>query len=156
MIEKLPFTEIHTGREDMVDLVEYRPVAPYEMQHKINELVDIINALVEENNIHERQIDKLQMKAEDRMIGCTTLDIPKSYKQKTDLADKYGHDLAEAIEDCGDLFKPVHKAVEFANIKLQHKLEVAIDALDCIVNGNCHMRNTAKRALDQIKRIDNE
>ena len=45
MIEKLPFTEIHTGSEDMVDRVELRPVAPYEMQHKINELVDAVNEL---------------------------------------------------------------------------------------------------------------
>lgn len=47
MIEKLPFTEIHTGGENMVDLVEYRPVAPYEMQHKINELIDTVNRLEE-------------------------------------------------------------------------------------------------------------
>lgn len=31
---------------------------------KINELIDVVNALVEENNIHEKQIDELQMKLE--------------------------------------------------------------------------------------------
>ena len=46
MIEKLPFTEIHTGGKDMVDLVEFRPVAPYEMQHKINELCDAVNEIM--------------------------------------------------------------------------------------------------------------
>lgn len=30
--------------------------------NKINELCDVVNALVEENNIHEKQIDELQMK----------------------------------------------------------------------------------------------
>lgn len=45
MIEKLPFTEIHSGGEDMVDRVEFRPVSSYEMQHKINELVDAVNDL---------------------------------------------------------------------------------------------------------------
>ena len=29
---------------------------------KLNDLVDAVNALVEENNIHEKQIDELQMK----------------------------------------------------------------------------------------------
>lgn len=29
---------------------------------KVNELIDVVNALVEENNIHEKQIDELQMK----------------------------------------------------------------------------------------------
>ena len=59
MIEKLPFTEIHTGGEDMVDLVEFRPVAPYEMQHKINELCDVVNE-------QQKQIDKM---------SCAILDL---------------------------------------------------------------------------------
>lgn len=29
---------------------------------KINELVDVVNALIKENNIHEKQVDELQMK----------------------------------------------------------------------------------------------
>ena len=80
MIEKLPFTEIHTGGEDMVDRVESRPVATYEMQHKINEVIDVVNAIQKEReaerfeiqewigileavrksvNIHEKEIDEL-------------------------------------------------------------------------------------------------
>lgn len=49
-------------------------------------------------NVHEKQIDELQMKiepekcktpaenAQDRMIGCTTLDIPESYKTEPKVA----------------------------------------------------------------------
>lgn len=33
---------------------------------KFNEIIDVVNALVEENNIHEKQIDKLQMKQDDK------------------------------------------------------------------------------------------
>lgn len=40
--------------------------------NKINELVDIVNALVEENNIHERQIDKLQIKTD---VAKTTYNV---------------------------------------------------------------------------------
>lgn len=45
MIEKLPFAQIHSGGEDMVDRVKLQPVDAYEMQHKINELVDVVNEL---------------------------------------------------------------------------------------------------------------
>lgn len=41
---------------------------------KINELIDVVNALVQENNIHEKQIDELQMKQDDRMIGSVSFD----------------------------------------------------------------------------------
>ena len=36
----------------------------WDVVKKINELVDYVNALIESNNIHEKQIDKLQMKLE--------------------------------------------------------------------------------------------
>ena len=31
---------------------------------KLNELIDVVNTLIKENNTHEQQIDKLQMKIE--------------------------------------------------------------------------------------------
>lgn len=31
-----------------------------DLKYKVNELVDVVNALVESNNVHERQIEKLQ------------------------------------------------------------------------------------------------
>ena len=39
-----------------------------ELFKKLNELMDIVNALIEENNVHERQIDELQMKVKDQQI----------------------------------------------------------------------------------------
>lgn len=59
MIEKLPFAEIHSGGEDMVDRVEFKPVSSCETQHKINELVDAVNEL-------QKQIDKM---------SCAILDL---------------------------------------------------------------------------------
>lgn len=40
---------------------------------KINELADVVNALIKENNIHEMQIDELQMKLEPEK--CEPQDI---------------------------------------------------------------------------------
>ena len=34
------------------------------VQEKVNELIAVVNALIEENNIHEKQIDELQMRVE--------------------------------------------------------------------------------------------
>lgn len=42
-------------------------------REKINELVDAVNEL-------QKQIVEANKKIADRMIGCTTLDIPESYK----------------------------------------------------------------------------
>lgn len=69
--------------------VVYGEIQPdyQEMTEKINELVDIINELQESQNTYWTDIaelkKELQIRAEnmqDRMIGCTTLDIPESYK----------------------------------------------------------------------------
>lgn len=40
---------------------------------KINELVNYINALIESNNIHEKQIDELQMKLEPEKCAVNEL-----------------------------------------------------------------------------------
>lgn len=68
----------------------------YKVQEKINELIDIVNALVEENNIHEEQIDELQMKLEpekcetpaERMIGSIFFDKIEG-KMNPEPADKF-------------------------------------------------------------------
>ena len=62
MIKKLEKHIIGENAPGTVSLM----VAPTAEQQvdKINELVDKINALVESNNIHEKQIDELQMKVE--------------------------------------------------------------------------------------------
>ena len=40
---------------------------------KQNEFVDVVNALIESNNIHEKQIDKLQMKLEPEKCAVNEL-----------------------------------------------------------------------------------
>lgn len=55
---------------------------------KINEVIDIVNALVEENNIHEEQIDELQMKVEpEKCKPETSVSIDEALKmgKKVDL-----------------------------------------------------------------------
>ena len=43
------------------------------LMDKINELVNYVNALIESNNIHEKQIDKLQMKLEPEKCAVNEL-----------------------------------------------------------------------------------
>ena len=64
MIEKLEKHIIGENTPGTVSLM----VAPTAEQQvdKINELVDAVNALIEENNIHEKQVDELQMKLEPK------------------------------------------------------------------------------------------
>ena len=82
MIEKLPFETKQTEYEGQI-LTAKTHTNPYDMQVKINELVDVVNAIQKEReaerfeiqewiaileavresvNIHEKQIDELQMK----------------------------------------------------------------------------------------------
>ena len=42
-------------------------------REKINELVDYVNALIESNNIHEKQIDEIQMKLEPEKCAVNEL-----------------------------------------------------------------------------------
>ena len=41
--------------------------------YKINQIVDYVNALIESNNTHEKQIDKLQMKLEPEKCAVNEL-----------------------------------------------------------------------------------
>lgn len=82
MIEKLPF-ETTLGEYEGKKFDIKSPTSPFDMQVKINELVDFVNnldgligltnnavqALAEENNIHEKQIDELQMKLEPESVN---------------------------------------------------------------------------------------
>jgi len=47
--------------EKLAECFEY---SNHVLTHKINQLVDAVNALIKENNTHEKQIDELQMKLE--------------------------------------------------------------------------------------------
>ena len=62
MIEKLDLNKRHSF--GTLDWLEHwnEPSGAKLIENKINELIDIVNALIEENNIHEKQIDELQMK----------------------------------------------------------------------------------------------
>lgn len=87
MIKKLGPTEIRKecGAFDNI-IIERELASEKEVQEKINELVDAVNkletmakntntvlkSLVEENNVHEEQIDELQMKLEPEK--CETPD----------------------------------------------------------------------------------
>lgn len=45
----------------------------WDVVKKINEIVNYVNALIESNNIHEKQIDKLQMKLEPEKCAVNEL-----------------------------------------------------------------------------------
>ena len=45
----------------------------WDVVKKINQIVDYVNALIESNNIHEKQIDKLQMKLEPEKCAVNEL-----------------------------------------------------------------------------------
>lgn len=55
--------KVEVGYKDSFKIKDWQDVART-VENKINELVDVVNALIESNNIHEKQIDKLQMKLE--------------------------------------------------------------------------------------------
>ena len=45
----------------------------HDFMYKINQIVDYVNALIESNNTHEKQIDKLQMKLEPEKCAVNEL-----------------------------------------------------------------------------------
>jgi hypothetical protein len=102
---------------------------PFELQ-RMPVIQDKVNEIIDWINRHEHKTraENVQPAPETRPVNVSEL----AYLQKEN------SDLKDEVE------------------LLQKKLDIAIDALDCIVNGNCHMRNTAKRALDQIKGGNNE
>ena len=67
-IEKL---ERHIEMDN--DSAKSCPPSGEEFMYKINQIVDYVNALIESNNIHEKQIDKLQMKLEPEKCAVNEL-----------------------------------------------------------------------------------
>ena len=55
--------KVEVGYKDSFKIKDWQDVART-VENKINEIVDYVNALIESNNVHEKQIDKLQMKLE--------------------------------------------------------------------------------------------
>lgn len=78
-IQKLSEYEI-TSRDGSFINVECNTKIINTLVRKINELVDSVNALVESNNIHEKQIDELQMKVEPEK--CKTPVDPYAEQRK--------------------------------------------------------------------------
>lgn len=61
-----------------------------ECLEKLNELIDVINALVEENNIHEKQIDELQMKIEPEKRETPAENVqPDAESRPENVQDKF-------------------------------------------------------------------
>lgn len=128
MIEKLPFETKQTEYEGKI-LTAKTHTNPYDMQVKINELVDAVNALVKENNIHEKQIDELQMKMEpkkcepventqDENPRCPFCGEELSYAQEID----GGFDILTC--DCP------HGIWLFGNDKMWYNLEKTTEKLE--------------------------
>jgi hypothetical protein len=59
-----------TGKIEKLETTEKQR---FVMLNKINELVEYVNALIESNNIHEKQIDELQMKIEPEKCAVNEL-----------------------------------------------------------------------------------
>ena len=73
-----------TGKIEKLDIIKdtrnvinkdgiVHTVANFTTVEKINELVNYVNALIESNNIHEKQIDELQMKLEPEKCAVNEL-----------------------------------------------------------------------------------
>ena len=64
--------KVEVGYKDSFKIKDWQDVART-VENKINELVDVVNALIESNNVHEKQIDKLQMKLEPEKCAVNEL-----------------------------------------------------------------------------------
>lgn len=64
--------KLEVGYKDSFKIKDWQDVART-VENKINEIVDYVNALIESNNIHEKQIDELQMKLEPEKCAVNEL-----------------------------------------------------------------------------------
>ena len=88
---------------------EFAGVKEPTLVKKINEIIGVVNALTEENNIHERQIDELQMKIDpnktrvykEELIGCVVeyKDSYGNYKYGLLTSIKKDHDKYPYVLD---------------------------------------------------------
>lgn len=119
-----------------------------EIQTTVNQLVDAVNkletmakntntvlkSLVQENNIHERQIDKLQIKIEPEKCETPT----KNVQDEIDKAKREGRVIFPNPADIATaLTKSLRMDKEFAEaecVRLQNELERTRKALDVAVD----------------------
>lgn len=163
MIEKIPFeTEkiTHNGKTMEIDT----HASPYDLQHKINELVDAVNELQKQYNnvcvwVGEQKLKTPAENVQDRMIGCTTLDIPESYKndQLTLATLDYSKKLEKENSDLKDELERTRKE----NEDKQAVLNCVVDMLKTLnqkytlIMGKDVIKETV-RLLEQNKGGDNE
>lgn len=120
-----------------------------------NALVDAVNALVYE---HDKDSDWYDGRTraenvQDRMIGCTTLDIPKSYKnnQLTLATLDYSKKLEKENSDLKDELERTRKALDIALCSLQ---DIAESNGDFIIGASTPLdeHEYADMMLKEIKR----
>lgn len=151
MIEKFKTPSVEV--RDIHDTLHH--VAAGDMFGKINELVDAVNdldgligltnnavqALAKENNIHEKQIDELQIKIEPEKCEIHAENVLKETFVSIDEALKMG--------------KQEHK-IRSTNKRLREALDTAIMALKYIADGNLGFTpaiDLADKTLERINEI---
>jgi septal ring factor EnvC (AmiA/AmiB activator) len=113
---------------------------------KINELVDAVNKLQAQVAILEEHAHPTA--TTDRMIGCTMLDIPKSYKN--DQLTLATLDYSKKLQKENTELKDEIDRLETELKRTRKALDVAVDALKRIADAPIGYCMFAEEALDQI------
>lgn len=111
MIERIPdLIQTQTGEYNgtTFDIIPKETFAM--VCRKVNEVIDYIN---HQNHEYESIYDAVN----DRMIGCTTLDIPKSYKTRPENVRPDAEGRPVNVQD--ELYR-TKKQLEIANDTLRH------------------------------------
>lgn len=177
MIEKLktinPYDEIEIDMDtNSVGGLVYENTP---LIQKINELVDAINNQQIQLNNHECRLLDLHSRitalddptyheepepadnsekanCQDRMIGCTTLDIPESYKNDQLILATldYSKKLEKENSDLKDELERTRKALEIA----VDTLKEIIDWDNCVALQSNDFVGIANKALEQITALE--
>ena len=133
---------------------------------KINALIDAVNGILDYAPL------EMAMKAEpkptenvtqDRMIGCTTLDIPESYIKSCRMDKEFAEEEMKRLQKDYDLAVQHAKTMTETCLGYKAKLDIAVDALKRV--RKCHNYTTdegfvayeALYKLGEIKQIkDND
>lgn len=135
------------------------------MVKKHNALVDAVNGILDYAPL------EMAMKAEpkptenvtqDRMIGCTTLDIPESYIKSCRMDKEFAEEEMERLQKDYDLAVQHAKTMTETCLGYKAKLDIAVDALKdirCIYTGDqttkpSTMFGRAASALNKIQDLE--
>lgn len=147
MIEKLPENKDKVFKTETGEYLTIPELSiPKPVSNKINELVDAVNELqaqvaILEEHAHPTAKTTPAENVQDRMIGCTTLDIPKSYKNDqlalatldySKKLEKENSDLKDEIKRITDiLYESKYALEEMLNPScISHEQQMAQEALD--------------------------